>query len=427
MAGSGKSSANVHIRSRVPIAAAARLRDRLEPVLEPEDIAEIATVSETSVELPATGDDPEPAVRLKAALLRHLETVEAAFAPRRDDAPANQATVEPAPEPPARSKYAPDPEQMRSSLDLRPPRTRQPEPPPAPVAPKRSAFAPPAVRAANDVRPVAAEPRTRWDSPADVPPEPRPTRDPRLANYRQSLPDRAMGFGARALVITLLAGVAAGVGGIAAYQWTGTEHAAPPAATAAIAPTTEVAKSPKVDTDRVPQIAGADAGGADPQAPAVSKAVPPRIVRTDPAPTGSVAAKTREAMPVALRPTHNIGAASADALVAASPVKVAVPPDDTRLPLAFAPPAEADDPVASAMELNGASGAPPKRLPQRVASAGDARVTMDVNLRASADNGARMIKVLPKGSVVQVVECTFWCEVVSGGQHGFVYRRFIGK
>ena len=60
-------------------------------------------------------------------------------------------------------------------------------------------------------------------------------------------------------------------------------------------------------------------------------------------------------------------------------------------------------------------------------SSGSVRVTAWVNMRASADNNAATIKVLQAGSIVTVVQCKFWCEIVSEGKHGYVYKRFLAS
>jgi uncharacterized protein YraI len=58
-------------------------------------------------------------------------------------------------------------------------------------------------------------------------------------------------------------------------------------------------------------------------------------------------------------------------------------------------------------------------------SAGSARVTSWVNMRTTPDNKSVTVKVLQAGSIVTVVQCKFWCEIVADGKHGFVYKRFL--
>jgi SH3-like domain-containing protein len=46
-------------------------------------------------------------------------------------------------------------------------------------------------------------------------------------------------------------------------------------------------------------------------------------------------------------------------------------------------------------------------------------------MRASADNAAAVVAVVPAGKNVGVVECKGWCEVVYNDQRGFVHKRFL--
>jgi SH3-like domain-containing protein len=52
-------------------------------------------------------------------------------------------------------------------------------------------------------------------------------------------------------------------------------------------------------------------------------------------------------------------------------------------------------------------------------------VTAYVNLRATADNSAAVVAVVPAGKAVDVVECKGWCEVRFDGQKGFIHKRFL--
>lgn len=60
-------------------------------------------------------------------------------------------------------------------------------------------------------------------------------------------------------------------------------------------------------------------------------------------------------------------------------------------------------------------------------SSGPAAVSMSVNMRGGPDNDARVVKVLRAGTRVDVVSCKFWCEVIAGGDRGFVYQRYINR
>jgi hypothetical protein len=90
--------------------------------------------------------------------------------------------------------------------------------------------------------------------------------------------------------------------------------------------------------------------------------------------------------------------------------------------LAYAPASEPIDHGAKALASKGGSkDAKAAAGPD----AGAAQVTSWVNMRASADNKAATVKVLQAGSVVTIVECKFWCEIVADGKRGFVYKHFL--
>ena len=69
---------------------------------------------------------------------------------------------------------------------------------------------------------------------------------------------------------------------------------------------------------------------------------------------------------------------------------------------------------------------PAKRPPAPLA-AGPVKTLSYVNMRAGPDGKTAVVKIIPTGTVVNVAPCKFWCEVVVGGQHGWVYRTFLGK
>jgi hypothetical protein len=48
-----------------------------------------------------------------------------------------------------------------------------------------------------------------------------------------------------------------------------------------------------------------------------------------------------------------------------------------------------------------------------------------VNVHASADNKAPAVTALPAGSMVTIVKCTSWCEIVADGKRGFVRKSFL--
>jgi len=91
--------------------------------------------------------------------------------------------------------------------------------------------------------------------------------------------------------------------------------------------------------------------------------------------------------------------------------------------LAYAPAAEPIDQVAKALAKR-SDGKPAANAGPGLSS-GSARVTAWVNMRASADNKAATVKVLPAGTIVTVVQCKFWCEIVADGKRGFVFKSFL--
>ena len=88
--------------------------------------------------------------------------------------------------------------------------------------------------------------------------------------------------------------------------------------------------------------------------------------------------------------------------------------------LAYAPTADPVDRGAKAF-----AGKGDDKTAAKAPKAGSARIVSWVNMRASADNKAATVKVLPAGSVVTVVQCSYWCEIVADGKRGFVYKRFL--
>lgn len=68
---------------------------------------------------------------------------------------------------------------------------------------------------------------------------------------------------------------------------------------------------------------------------------------------------------------------------------------------------------------------PIQSLASATRPAQSAHVVKHVNMRAGPDNSAAILAVLPEGSPVEVVQCDQWCEVISGGQRGWIYRDLI--
>ena len=88
--------------------------------------------------------------------------------------------------------------------------------------------------------------------------------------------------------------------------------------------------------------------------------------------------------------------------------------------LAYAPTTDPVDHGAKAFASRGEVKAAAK-----APKSGAARVVSWVNMRVSADNAAATVKVLPAGSVVTVVQCSYWCEIVADGKRGFVFKNFL--
>lgn len=53
-------------------------------------------------------------------------------------------------------------------------------------------------------------------------------------------------------------------------------------------------------------------------------------------------------------------------------------------------------------------------------------IRSSVTMRAAPKKGARPIGNIPSGRKVDLVACTSWCEVISEGKRGFIYKSFIG-
>lgn len=72
-----------------------------------------------------------------------------------------------------------------------------------------------------------------------------------------------------------------------------------------------------------------------------------------------------------------------------------------------------------------ASLAPPAEVEAEEVKTRTAPVNSDVNLRAGPDNKAKVIKVVPRKSKVEVIGCNYWCEVIYAGKRGYIYKSFI--
>jgi hypothetical protein len=63
---------------------------------------------------------------------------------------------------------------------------------------------------------------------------------------------------------------------------------------------------------------------------------------------------------------------------------------------------------------------------QRPAPQRTVRVNDGVNLRARPASGSKVLRVIPAGASVGLVDCDAWCEVVYDGTRGFIYKSFAG-
>lgn len=99
------------------------------------------------------------------------------------------------------------------------------------------------------------------------------------------------------------------------------------------------------------------------------------------------------------------------------------------------PVAETDDEIAAleeeqARENNDslgedAAGSAESAAAPPAAGMRPAIVTSAVNLRASPDNDAQVVKVLPDGADIQAEDDCGWCRASHGGVTGYVYKSFI--
>ena len=91
--------------------------------------------------------------------------------------------------------------------------------------------------------------------------------------------------------------------------------------------------------------------------------------------------------------------------------------------LAYAP--AADPPGRRAKAVAGKGNDRPAAKASQPAAARVVSEVPWVSVRASADNRAPTVTVLLAGSLVTVVKCTSWCEIVVDGKRGFVLKSFL--
>lgn len=71
---------------------------------------------------------------------------------------------------------------------------------------------------------------------------------------------------------------------------------------------------------------------------------------------------------------------------------------------------------------------PPADKPATAAEDGstqEGRILHGVTMRASPKKGAAALTTIPAKTIVQVVSCKQWCEVVYKGTHGWIYKSFV--
>ncbi|QPC44474.1 hypothetical protein HW532_18290 [Kaustia mangrovi] len=167
-----------------------------------------------------------------------------------------------------------------------------------------------------------------------------------------------------------------------------------------------------------PAVAVADADPAPILVPRAKPAPPPARLDPDALPalidTQRMSVVTKSAAPV--RPEEPAGAT----------MPVEMPSPEAALPEGASsgtgeaepapqqPPPQETDGAASRAE--GAAASPQTR---------SARVTTDVNMRASPVNEAPALLIVPGGERVGVIGCNLWCEVTFDGRRGWIFRDFI--
>jgi hypothetical protein len=122
----------------------------------------------------------------------------------------------------------------------------------------------------------------------------------------------------------------------------------------------------------------------------------------------------------------DVTADGGDSLAAPPPRAPTPRPDHGAAPpkgvLAYAPAADSTDRGAKVVagKDNHEQGAiAPTAWAARIAS------VSGVNVHAGADGKATIVAVLPAGSIVTVVKCTLWCEILADGKRGFVFKSFL--
>ena len=254
-------------------------------------------------------------------------------------------------------------------------------------------------------------------------PELRPTNDraplharPRDAQQHAQI-TRALRFGATVFSLVALVGVSA----LLVLLAVGADRSALPTKQAEVAATT-VAPPAAAERDNAPAVTGSTETKSDASRVASIGQPPARgTVRAVDARETSARIPQVAAAPAAAE-------AATGQAAAFQPERASAPAAQQSSPSAFsAPPAferSADEPSA---EPRAMAAAPATRgaAPVATAATRSVPVTSHVNLRATADNNAAVVGVVPAGKNVDVVECKGWCEVVYNDQKGFIHKRFL--
>ncbi|WP_421724828.1 SH3 domain-containing protein [Bauldia sp.] len=386
--------------------------------------------------------------QVEAQLKQQLESLQEALAPEEPERPApipRQAALQPQPQPRQRprSAFAPDPLRQRTHYNLRDPeRAASAIDPGSQEVAARLAPAQSMAWLDEDGQPVAAYPAAtpRGDSEGST-------------------------FDARSLAVAALVGVAVGFLGLTAMgQFRTPSDAAPTLASTvadvvpvaadvsapeptlvdavvAAAPPPAVTKEqdrllpepqPDIEAEtaltpeerEIATAAGAevptlDAPPADPvvSGPLVAMADPPVVATEEPAETAELAPP----VPIATAPVASEETRTADAgsVPATSPDSIGA----GRI-LSYAPVARPQSPANRSI----VGATPPSDTgPAENRGPGLGRTTADVNMRSEPNNDAKVVAVIPSGTLVRIQACTFWCTVTSRGQRGYVYRKFVGR
>lgn len=293
--------------------------------------------------------------------------------------------------------------------------------------------------AAADAPTVRPGFRSFFDADPRAPfvPQPAPARGG-FRRHAVALGIVVVAIGAGAAVIAARSGGIAAPSSAVAATAEAEQEAVPPRidATASVAPVATKDDSSRAPSEAVPKVVKTERVTASdnplPAAPPVDPgtlATPP-LYETAKAPTDSGATPSPLAS-LDLRPTD---AATAPAAGETARAKTA---DVARAPLAEDPAIDETPPRATNSEPAKVDKPAPKKIasadpkPARAKSGGavtsSAIVNQAVKMRSGPDNDASVVKVVPTGARVDIVACKGWCEVIAGGDRGYIFQRFLNR